>query len=134
MSLKSKRVVAAMLDHYFCVTLVVIIFGIIGAVARDVFNLNIKEMASIITTAVYFVGVLAFYFLKDLLFKNASLGKRIMKLEIVKKDGTQFTFVDCVKRMLPVALCVIEIYLLFSNDERLGDSWAKTAVVEKSNR
>ncbi len=134
MSLKSKRVVAAMLDYYFCVMLVVIISGIIGAVARDVFNLNIKEMASIITTAVYFVGVLAFYFLKDLLFKNASLGKRIMKLEIVKKDGTQFTFVDCVKRMLPVALCVIEIYLLFSNDERLGDSWAKTAVVEKSNR
>lgn len=66
--------------------------------------------------------------IKDFILKT-SIGKRILKLEIVKIDGTRVTLLDALKRSLPfIFLLPIEVILMIINDRRLGDVWAGTVV------
>ncbi len=118
---KLKRIVATVIDFYSICLLASIFTGIItkGNVAVTPFS------ATVYVTA-YFLLLL----FKDIVFSNASLGKRICNLKVVKTDGTKLTVVDVIKRNLPgTILLPVEILLLLFNNRRLGDAWAKTAVV-----
>ena len=68
--------------------------------------------------------------IKDCVFKNASIGKRIFMLQVVKTDGTDLTVADLIKRNVPnVIVHPVELFLLVFDDSRLGDRWAGTTVI-----
>ena len=73
---------------------------------------------------------------KDFLFKNASLGKKICGLCVVKKSGYPPSPKKLIFRnMLSVFLFPFELYRLFvAKDERYGDVLAKTKVIYNSEQ
>ncbi len=77
-------------------------------------------------------GFIAFFLLtfKDwLFFSGNSMGKQLMKIKVIKLDGSRLTLLDCVKRTLPYLIMPVEAYLVLTEQERLGDRWAGTDVV-----
>ena len=82
------------------------------------------------------VKILFFFFMliRDFAFKNASIGKKIFRLKVVKIDGTKLTIGDIIKRNLfMIFLTPIEVFSLLINYRRLGDILAKTIVVSSDS-
>lgn len=90
-----------------------------------------KMTVSVFTMIVFFTILFLALLFKDRVFKNASLGKRLFKIKVVKKDGSDFTATDALKRTITLILVPIEVNRLIGKNERLGDIWAGTDVVEK---
>ncbi len=70
-------------------------------------------------------------------FWQASIGKRLFKLKVVKTDGSELNKVDIVKRhildffefyLVPIIPCLM--VLINKKYQRIGDKLAKTTVVE----
>ena len=116
-----KRAIAALVDFYIILAISSLLVAIVtlGKLTLTTF-----------TTCLYLVSCLVLVVSKDFVFKNASVGKRIFNLRVVKEDGTKFTLVDAIKRTLPfILLLPIECVMLISRNKRIGDTWAKTSVV-----
>ncbi len=74
--------------------------------------------------------------IKDLVFRNASIGKLIMNVRVVSEDGTHPSFKQILKRNITYIIppfAVVEAIVSFAtpNHTRLGDMLAKTKVVNK---
>ena len=120
---KLKRLLAGFIDFY--------ISCLFGTVIFDIVTLG-ENKYTVVSVSIYTISTLAFLLLKDSVFKNASIGKRIFKLEIVKKDKTKLTIMDVIKRNVPIViLWPIEVILVIVDNRRIGDSWAKTSIVHK---
>lgn len=81
---------------------------------------------------VYFLCKDAFPF-----FNSQSIGKKLLQIKVVKADTQQSLQGDysasifrSITLLIP-GLNLIELVLLFSNRERLGDKWAGTTVVKE---
>ncbi len=120
MNYKIKRLVAAIIDFY------VICFVSTGFI----YILTFGELS--VTPGFVAIYLLSFFLLlltKDLAFRNASIGKRIFKMEVVKTDEKELRIIDIIKRNLSiVVLLPIEILMLIIDGRRLGDIWAKTTI------
>lgn len=80
-----------------------------------------------VSLIVFFIAVL----FKDAVFKNASIGKRIFKLEIECTKG-KFGFICMLKRTICIFLFLgIEILLVFLNNRSIGDIWSNCNVVSR---
>ncbi|MBR0229584.1 MAG: RDD family protein [Clostridia bacterium] len=62
-------------------------------------------------------------------FSGNSIGKQIMRIKVVKLDGSHLNLLDCIKRTLPYAILPVEAYFVLTEQDRLGDRWAHTTVV-----
>mgnify|MGYP004509544259 CR=1 FL=1 len=123
MNNKLKRLVAAGIDFYLDCFLSTVCVAILTLGKLD------TTPFSVTAYLVLFFGILL---TKDYFFKNASIGKLILKLKVVKTDKTKLRFIDVLKRNIPIILLPLEIFLILAEDRRLGDIWAKTAVVDKA--
>jgi uncharacterized RDD family membrane protein YckC len=81
-----------------------------------------------------------FYFVGLEAINQATPGHDILKLVVVKEDGSKITFSDALKRRivdvidicfyaLPALICIYNT----PKHQRLGDLWARTLVVKKSD-
>ena len=122
MNIKIKRILAAIVDFYvICFLSSVVIF---------VFTLG-RFNVTMFSIMLYLILSFAFLIIKDISFKNASLGKQIFKLKIIKNNGTKLSAVDVIKRNIPlIILMPIEVLMIMANNKRVGDIWAET-IVEK---
>ncbi len=91
---------------------------------------GIKSFIPLIFWFVYLI-VIEFAF-------NASVGHLILGLRVVKIDGSKIKFIDSLKRHLvdfiDFFFFAVPAILLIKNtslNQRLGDIWAKTIVIEK---
>ena len=133
-----KRFIALLIDDIVASLLVYI--PILGALVSAVYLLTKDAIAFEIT--------------KNPDFKNRSLGKKVMGLEVVSFDGSDIDWTISLKRNLPLAIgsafgivpiigwvvggiiefvmVIVEAVLVISDDKgrRLGDRWANTQVVE----
>ncbi|GAQ24122.1 RDD family protein [Tepidanaerobacter syntrophicus] len=133
-----KRFIALLIDDIVASLLVYI--PILGALVSAVYLLTKDAIAFEIT--------------KNPDFKNRSLGKKVMGLEVVSFDGSDIDWTISLKRNLPLAIgsafgivpiigwvvggiigfvmVIVEALLVISDDKgrRLGDRWANTQVVE----
>ncbi len=68
-------------------------------------------------------------------FNGQSLGKRIMKIQLVDvKKGTEVSNIRCVVRNLLIPFWIVEIFVLVvSNGRRIGDYITKTKIINKSS-
>ncbi len=118
-----KRMLSAIIDFYIICFLSSAFICIVTLGKLDITPLSITA---------YLILFFLLLIIKDFIFKNASIGKRIFKIEIAKTDGTRLTIVDALKRTLPVIILLpIEVFLLVVNDKRIGDIWAKTSIIQK---
>ena len=77
--------------------------------------------------------ILVSFSMKDLIFKNQSIGKKIMKLEIVNKENEKPNKLILICRNLTVFIWPLEIILLLIFNKRIGDILFNTQVVEVKN-
>ena len=126
MNNRIRRILAALIDFYIVCFLSSVLVGI-----ATLWKFDITLFSFLLYLFLFFM----FLTIKDFIFKNASIGKRIFKIKIIKKDGSELTVIDFLKRTLPIIfLLPIELLLLIISDERIGDIWAKTQVtgIDKS--
>lgn len=115
-----KRAFAAFIDYYISCFLSSLIIYIVtlGKLTVNAFTISL-----------YFITLVITVLMRDFVFKNASIGKKILKLNITKTDGTNATFFDMIKRNLPLLiLWPVEAFLLVFCEKRIGDMWAKIVV------
>lgn len=118
---KIKRILAAALDFF---SMAFLSSAFIGALTLGEFTVTPFSIIG------YFVIFLLFLLFKDCVFKSASIGKRIFKLTIIKTNGTKLTLGDLIKRNIPlVVLLPVEVLSIIIHNKRIGDAWAKTAVL-----
>lgn len=118
---KIKRILAAIIDIY--------IICFLSSAFIGVFTLgefNVTPISIIMYLSIYLLLLL----FKDFAFKEASIGKRIFKLKVVKTDGTNLMISDVIKRSIPIIIILpVEVLLLIIYNRRIGDIWAKTSIV-----
>ncbi len=134
----APRIVAALIDAL--IGWVVVVIPILGAIV-SVLYLLLKD------------GIM-FQLLKTDEWKNKSIGKKIMNIEVETADGSPVDLALSAKRNIPLSIgsflaiipvigwifgpivamvvAVIEIVLVLTDSERrrLGDKWANTRVVQ----
>jgi len=113
---------AGVIDFYVICLLASIFVGIITLGQFSVTQFSI---------VIYLVSCFLLLLVKDITFKDASIGKRMLKLKIVRFDGTKVSTVDTIKRNLTILLLPIEIVLVLTKNKRIGDIIAKTSVISK---
>ncbi len=124
MKSKLRRLLAGFVDFY--------ISCLFGTIVFDIITLG-KNKFTFVSVSTYVISAITFLVLKDSVFKNASIGKRIFKLEVVKIDKTKLTIVDIIKRNISIiVLLPVEVFLLIIDNRRIGDIWAKTSIVGDS--
>ena len=122
MNCKVRRMLAGVIDFYVICLLASIFVGIITLGQFSVTKFSI---------VIYLVSCFLLLLVKDITFKDASIGKRMLKLKIVRFDGTKVSTVDTIKRNLTILLLPIEIVLVLTKNKRIGDIIAKTSVISK---
>lgn len=121
MNVETKRFLAGLIDHAVgCIAI-----SLVNQVLA-LFGITQIGIVLFVSAAVYFLVIL----LKDICLNNASIGKRILKLKVVSATDEDLTFWRYFKRTITLILVPVEIILAISKNERIGDIWAKTAVVE----
>ncbi len=122
MQIRIKRIIAALIDHVICTYLAGIIPAVIGSIIGDDYVFHMMLFALL------FYSVL--FIFRDLIFKNASIGKRILGIKILRKDDIKISAWTCILRnLILVLLYPIETYLIFKNGDRLGDRLTGTMVI-----
>ena len=120
----NKRIVAAIIDFY--------IICFLSSAFICVFTLGKFSITPFSIISYLAISIILLLF-KDLVLKNTSIGKRILKLEVVKTDGTKLMPTDIIKRNIPfIVLLPVEVFLLITNNKRIGDIWAKTSIVHNN--
>lgn len=124
------RILSSLLDYLFFI-IYFIVFGFIGNATGGFYN-------SITFIIVLLLPVLLYDLYCEIIFQGKSLGKMIMKIKVVKLDGTQASIgsyflrwllriIDTVIFSPGVALLVL---VLNEKGQRLGDMSAGTTVVK----
>jgi uncharacterized RDD family membrane protein YckC len=98
------------------------------------FALNL--LASI--THIHFVAILGYcimivlFLLRDAIFYEQSIGKRIMQYRVVRQDGPSMTndYKRSVLRNLSLFIPFVDIFRFLRHQPRLGDIWAGTRLLQ----
>jgi hypothetical protein len=88
-----------------------------------------KDELIAVTVAIFIPLFYLLFVFKDSLFKNASIGKKIMHIKVISLKG-KFGFKAMLIRGSTFLMMAIELLLIILENKRIGDVWAKTAVVE----
>ena len=133
----SRRVVAFLIDLAIVSILAILIVmmmdigSFLTKAARKIDSLLNGRIGSLAPEELIRGGLALFLLtFKDwLFFSGNSIGKQIMRIKVVKLDGSHLNLLDCIKRTLPYAILPVEAYFVLTGQDRLGDRWAHTAVV-----
>lgn len=127
MPLRIKRLLAGLIDFYIIFATTAIIVEtttiIIGFATLGKADATPFEFAVFVITSVLIV------IFQDLIFGNASIGKRIFKIHIEADEKGRALVLTLLKRNVPKLLVPLELILLLSSNERLGDMWSQTTIV-----
>ena len=128
------RLLATLLDSLFKIAFVFLCIFIAGL--SGLFN-NPDELLIVILAVLFFIPLVFYNLLMEQFFNGQSLGKKIMKIKVVKLDGTQPQFgaylIRWVLRIIDINLFNGVIALLTvaltEKSQRLGDMAAGTTVI-----
>lgn len=135
MNMFKKRKIAYIIDFIFIVSLlgIITVFFKFIELPHWLFTIKIETPASINLPSIGTVLILLMIFAKDLLFINASLGKKIMKIRIVDVEGGRVSVFRLIKRsVLMQTVGIFKFFQAKSNkihtDDfmRELDEWEKT--------
>lgn len=122
MNQKKKRVLSFLIDY--------IIILIIIDFIMSLWHLNVLDY---FYHQQFFVIIL--YLLKDLLFYNASIGKKICGIEILKEDNSIPSTLTLIIRNILLILWPLDFLIVLATDKKICDMIFKTKVVNiKKNK
>jgi uncharacterized RDD family membrane protein YckC len=129
----ADRILATLLDFIFFIAYFLLFLLILS------FFSSISENRAIVSIA--FLPIMLYSLLCETFFQGKSFGKMIMKIQVVKLDGTQAGFGNYLLRWL---LRIIDIYfwgvvaliviIINEKGQRLGDIAAGTTVIKLKHR
>ena len=76
------------------------------------------------------LGVCMLVFIMKDIIGGQSIGKRIMKIKIIAKDGSKPSIFRLILRNITISIWPIEFIILSLGKEKLGDRMAKTKIIE----
>ena len=132
-----RRMFADILDFFICFFLAEFIF-----IKLELFDDLNMYSSSVFELIMFYVVPYLFFFilfaLKDCIFRNASIGKKLFGIKIVytdKENNEKISFITHCKRSIPLIIFPIEAFLLVIwGDKRLGDIWAKTKIIRNKTK
>ncbi len=121
MKLTTRRFFAAFIDW----TLI----AFVGAIVLELLQMTVLQptIKSYITVFLIVILVLG----KDIVFKNASIGKKIFRLRVVSTSNSDVTSIGrLILRNVPLVWGFpIEFIMFWRGKKRLGDIWSETEVI-----
>lgn len=134
-----ERILAIILDTVFILMYVILIFSVFTSNRLLNTSDQWSERAIMI---LFFLPVIFYSFWMESLFQGASLGKKIMRLKVIKIDGYQANYVDYftrwAMRIVDITSCMGVIAIITSafsdKGQRVGDIVAGTAVISTKER
>ncbi len=121
MSVNARRIIAAGFDFYIICIMVVLLSYVLVFITSDI---------SFLIFCICFVLTYVLILFRDNIFGNASIGKKLLKIKVVKVNGEKINLITSLKRNILFFLWPVEILLIITDNKRLGDMWAKTIVVK----
>ena len=128
MTLKIRRLLAVYIDF---ITAVVVSTVVTNIVTLGNFNAPRSFFMQILSIVIYLLLVISYIVIKDILFKSASLGKKILGIKIIDDNGS-----DVLKRKILIKrnlenLIVFPLYIIdvLLNNQSKGDKKYKTKVI-----
>lgn len=129
MPIKVKRLFALLIDHAICIVMSGFPFSFLLQI-KVIDEKYLDSILLLVTPLLYFVLML----FKDSFCKNASFGKKILGLKVVRTNGKKFTIITSFLRNIVIPILFpFEIYYLFAYNRRLGDRLANTEVQNARN-
>jgi len=141
-----KRILAFLVDWVVTVGMVVLFMGVIGMGGSMIIGILAAALRLGFLTILAFpvmaigwllaiVSMLGYSLLKDGLFGGRSLGKKLLGLKVVAKDGKPCGYMGSLLRNIVYIvpfMALVELIMLFVDKEgqRIGDKIAGTKVVE----
>lgn len=125
MQIQIKRLIAGIIDLYIICFISSFIVLIITLGKMDIF----------LSVGTYLITFFVQMVFKDMIFGNASIGKKIIKIKVVTmgQNGNintgKLSALVCLKRAMPLILLPLELLLIITNNKRMGNMWANTTVV-----
>lgn len=123
MKMRIKRIISITIDFFIVMFIGIGIFVIIV----EFFNITSKVLQDILQ----FILMSLLFFVKDLPYREGSLGKKICKLEVLKLNNERLSNLIKILRNTMILIWPVELVLLVLFNKRLGDIIFKTKVVEK---
>ena len=124
MSLKVRRLLAALIDFYILCFASTMLVAVVTLGSLD---------ATLLSISVYLISFFLFAIFKDSVFINRSIGKKILHLKVYSEESDgqvkRMKISTQVKRGITLILVPLELLLTLINDKRLGDMLAKTEVI-----
>ena len=136
-----SRFVAILLDHLVQAGILFLLFFawvfLFGALANRTSGIGKWLVAAFI--AMYFLVIWGYFTLFEAFWNGQTLGKRVMKLRVIKDSGRQITFFEALSRNLlrfvdylpALYLAGVITMLCTKRHQRLGDLAAGTIVVHE---
>ncbi len=125
-----RRVVAYLID-YILLWIVIILFYLLGSFVQKRLPVETSEIVLLISFYLTPLFIMVYMSFKDFLFRNASIGKKIMKTHVISivDNNKNLRKQLIIRNLFGVFLLPIEGILVLSGQRRLGDSYTNTAVV-----
>ena len=136
-----ERILAFLIDMILIVTYLISIFYVLGEIGL----LNVQDKWS--KFAIMFTAslpALLYTLVSEIFMQGQTLGKKALRIKVVKLDGYQASILDFISRWL---FRIVDIYLGFGtggiaiisiamtkNSQRIGDLAAGTAVISLKNK
>ena len=135
-----ERIVAFIIDLIVIIAYIFAVFYIIGLMGFNGLNDTWSQMAVI---SLIFLPAMFYTLLSEVYMEGQTLGKKVMKIKVVKIDGFRASFLDFFMRWV---FRLVDVYLAFGtgavailsialskNSQRLGDMSSGTAVISIKN-
>jgi uncharacterized RDD family membrane protein YckC len=128
-----KRIVAYLIDYIILWILLLLLVGIGYFITG---YLSPKQNEIFVFVGIYIITftIPIYIALKDIVFRNASTGKKIMRIHVVSTNGNQMVLSRQLvsRNLFGLFLLPIEFILILFGQTRMGDYYAKTEVVENT--
>lgn len=123
--MKIKRIFSITIDLFIAMFIGLGIFVII----TEIFNITDKLLYNILQ----FIWMTTVISIKDLSFKEGSLGKKICQLEITTTNNEKISNLIKILRNLTIFIWPVELLLVLILNKRLGDVIFNTKVIERNS-
>lgn len=123
MTVRIKRLCAAVIDHIIILQYTTLPYIIISFGIRS-------QLLHIVSSVLFYF----FFVIKDLLFKNQSIGKKIFNLYVVDKNNDKPHPIILVLRNVLMLLWEIDVFLILLFGYKICDIIFQTKVVELENK
>lgn len=137
-----ERIVAILLDFLVLLAYIFSVNYIFITTGIENFLTSLDYWSSAAVYLIAYLPVMLYTLVLENLFEGQTLGKKIMKIKVIKIDGYQATFGDYLIRWM---FRLVEVFILFGiiglitlitskKSQRLGDMAAGTSVITLKNK